>query len=598
MPGSYKPRGMYKSQSVRTQPYGISSTASASVESGSPLAASSSQSAAPADLPSKEQREVIDKPLEVGELLKICAVAGAGKTKTLLDLAAARAPAPLLFLAFTTSVQTEVTARCARLGLGQVVVKTIDALALEACRCNHLGDADVADELMLDSVDVEHAGSDVAAAVLTALEVYAASSDDELSDSHVPTAAASLPGGRAAVLRLAERVWARACDWQSLPVASHGVLMKLYAMRYAVLETRFRYVLLDEAHDCTAAQIQAARRIGGSSTILVYDVWQSIYGFRRPIRPAALTAMPCACAYELTIAWRYGEPLASSAASLVRHYARAPDFVIRGNPARSTAVEEYSDAAALLTVARQAHRQLRVIGSTNFSLLLAAADLLRMDALCTVGFASGGAFVYMVGMHDQRTFMRELVSFYSGTGGEQFSIPVFQHFAAAPSRRDRFMSWAGSAAARSTQERDGVRWDRVVELVQGFPGSALSETVELLLARSTGPEGGVLQLITAHRAKGLSWAHVALLDSFMLLSSLLSMEELAVSTAARLRRDAIHISHGTLLGDPRRLLETACTDADRRRELVSVLYVAMTRAEQRLLVPPSVMRWLRGAQGA
>ena len=58
--------------------------------------------------------------------------------------------------------------------------------------------------------------------------------------------------------------------------------------------------------------------------------------------------------------------------------------------------------------------------------------------------------MYMVGMHDQRTFMRELVSFYSGSGGEQFSIPAFQHFAAAPSRRDRFMSWAGSAAARST----------------------------------------------------------------------------------------------------------------------------------------------------
>ena len=165
---------------------------------------------------------------------------------------------------------------------------------------------------------------------------------------------------------------------------------------------------------CTAAQIQAARRIGGSSTVPVYDVWQSIYGFRRPICPSALAAMPCACACELTVAWRYGEPLASSAASLVRHYARAPDFGIRGNPARSTEVEEYSDAAALLMWWQGRHTGSCVSSeapTSQFSLLLAAADLLRTDALCTVGFASGGAFVYMVGMHDQRTFMRELVSF-------------------------------------------------------------------------------------------------------------------------------------------------------------------------------------------
>ena len=67
-------------------------------------------------------------------------------------------------------------------------------------------------------------------------------------------------------------------------------------------------VMLDEAHDCSAAQIDIVVGVRGS-TIVVFDGHQRIYGFRRAVGLDVLRGLVAraVASRRLTQTWRYGE---------------------------------------------------------------------------------------------------------------------------------------------------------------------------------------------------------------------------------------------------------------------------------------------------
>jgi F-box protein 18 (helicase) len=58
-----------------------------------------------------EQRDIVDFPLRHGEILKVVAFAGTGKTTVLEQFARARPSLRLLYVAFNKSVQQEAEQR-------------------------------------------------------------------------------------------------------------------------------------------------------------------------------------------------------------------------------------------------------------------------------------------------------------------------------------------------------------------------------------------------------------------------------------------------------------------------------------------------------
>ena len=68
--------------------------------------------------------------------------------------------------------------------------------------------------------------------------------------------------------------------------------------------------------------------------------------------------------------------------------------------------------------------------------------------------------------------------------------------------------------------------------------------------------------------------------------------------ASHIRISTLNISSATLLRNPLQLHELAAKDSRERDEQTNLAYVAMTRAEQLLLVPPGFMNWVEAATRA
>ena len=69
-------------------------------------------------------------------------------------------------------------------------------------------------------------------------------------------------------------------------------------------------VLLDEAHDCSAAQIDV---LGGPAAsparVFVYDPHQAIFGWRHARGVSAIEGLPTHATRPLSRTWRYGAPV-------------------------------------------------------------------------------------------------------------------------------------------------------------------------------------------------------------------------------------------------------------------------------------------------
>ena len=103
-------------------------------------------------------------------------------------------------------------------------------------------------------------------------------------------------------------VWHAACDAQGGVHLTHDMYLKICQVdpeRRAKVIGNAELVLLDEAHDCTEAQIAlvaAPARMWG--LVLVYDYSQRIYGWRRAASESYVRAMAAVSVQRLSLTWR------------------------------------------------------------------------------------------------------------------------------------------------------------------------------------------------------------------------------------------------------------------------------------------------------
>ena len=210
-----------------------------------------------------------------GDTLKVEAAAGAGKSTALRLFAEKHRDLRTLYLTFTAAEAAEKMEDYTRRGLDHVSVSTIHSCAFAATFPLHQGIA--IDGLGLSASVVARltrtSSMEWPSARLAALERvvqrFISSDALELSSVHLDAGVSST-----GLLAAARLVWQAAQDG-SLPL-SHDMYLKICCLSPEYRAAIFRdvdLVLLDEAHDCTEAQISLVEEPSGRhwGSILVMD---------------------------------------------------------------------------------------------------------------------------------------------------------------------------------------------------------------------------------------------------------------------------------------------------------------------------------------
>jgi N12 class adenine-specific DNA methylase len=319
--------------------------------------------------PTPQQQAILDAFLD-GKDIAVQALAGTGKTTTLVLLARAlmdRSPeARIVYTAFNADIVAD--ARRGRFGRN-VTASTMHSLARQALlQTGYAAKIEHADKgarwpeqwaevLGIPEIPADGTGTGPVAADAVAREVIATvrkfreSADDEPGRQHLPGHLAgrvSSPLGKT-VLSYARKAWADISDAGNAGLLAAGRALRVdhddYLKVWALSRPRINagVIFFDEAQDVNAVM----RRVildQPAQTVVVGDSHQSIYGFRGAID--ALKDWPADIVLPLTQSWRFGPAAAGFGNLFLRSL--GSKLLLDGNPARDTRLGTAAEPDAIL----------------------------------------------------------------------------------------------------------------------------------------------------------------------------------------------------------------------------------------------------------
>ena len=271
--------------------------------------------------------------------------------------------------------------------------------------------------------------------------------------------------------------------------------------------------------------VDIVRMFKRSSVIWVGDPFQQIYEWRGAVdalRQIEGEALP------LSQSFRFGEPVAAAALAMLRHHPRPPRVPLRGNPSQSSIVQVGRE---------EADRPHAILARGRAGLMEAAFAAAKSAKIHVVG-----------GVSEVKAVMESACALYEGNLDRITTASVA-----------RFAQW------KSLTDYVEMAKDREMAFVARQVERRGPEGVRRMLARiataQTEAEHADVTLSTVHRAKGLEWGCVQLMDD------ILGCEEIEQK----------------LFKDPQ-----PKSPEDLASEM-HVSYVAVTRAMHKLIVPPGLL---------
>ncbi|NXL87150.1 FBH1 helicase, partial [Alectura lathami] len=275
-----------------------------------------------------EQQRILNHKIEPGQIVKIMAFAGTGKTSTLAKYAEKFADLSFLYVTFNKSV-----AERGRLVFPRnVTCKTFHSLAFGSVGKYYKEKGKLNfSKLSAFSVSFliqQREGQSLfirGKTVSQTLESFFASSDEEISEEHTPIWFKNTHGERARVSEAEKRINVEEAKaiWHNMKnldgdaekkykITCDGYL-KLWQLSKPQL-SGYDAIFVDEAQDCTPAimDIVLSQRCG---VILVGDPHQQIYSFRGAVN--TLYTVPHTHIYYLTQSFRFGPEIAYVGATIL-----------------------------------------------------------------------------------------------------------------------------------------------------------------------------------------------------------------------------------------------------------------------------------------
>jgi superfamily I DNA/RNA helicase len=480
-----------------------------------------------------------DAVISTNQNLVINAVAGSGKTTTLIEYAKTRpSRSKILYLAFNKTVKTEALQKFASAGVSNVKVETAHSLAFdhiikhssykvvqgyksyELCTLLNIKTNDQHTDFIIAShvnKFISYFCNSIAARV-TDLN-YA----ETISDIKAKTFVTNFYK----VIEQYTREALAKMDKGEMDV-THDFYLKKFQLGNPLLP--FDYILFDEGQDASAAMLDVFLK-QTAIKIIVGDIHQQIYGWRYAINSLQQVDYPV---YHLSHSFRFDEEIALVANKILgwkKALKQAPEIKLVGAG---------TPAPAALTKA--------TLGRTNLGLLLNAIAQWQHGEIKTI-FFEGNINSYTFA--DEGASLYDVLNLYNGKTDKI---------------KDKLI--AGMKTLKELEDYIEKTEDNslamIVEVVKEFGNKLPALINELKTNHTTTKEEADMIFSTVHRCKGMEYDEVTLLNDFI--------------NPEKLKKYISQLGGDNITG----------ADKNRLAEEINILYVAATRAKNKLKIPPEI----------
>ena len=472
--------------------------------------------------------------------LVINAVAGSGKTTTLLEYARTRpAGSRILYLAFNASVKTEARQRFDAAGLTNVVVETAHSLAFKyIMHGSHMKlvagykSHELADMLGIQTGD-RHVDFMLAGHVIKYMNYWCNSAVAKVQEAdytqvvHDPKALQFVNNYYERIVQYTREALAKMNAGQ-LSI-THDFYLKKFQLQAPQLN--YDFILFDEGQDASAAMLDVFLK-QQATKIIVGDVHQQIYGWRYAVNSLQQVDFPV---LPLSQSFRFNDEVALVANNILSWKHRHLQWP---KPVKVIGFDVDTDI-----VLSQA-----TLGRSNMALMSRAIDNWQNRT---------AEHIYFEGNINSYTFADEGASMYDILNLHQGKRQLI---------RDKLI--ASMPDMKSLQEyiekTDDMSLKMLVDVVKKY-GAELPKLITGLKDQHTATKAEADMIYsTVHRCKGMEYDSVQMLDDFM--------------TEERLKMN-IAENGGSMISEGNK---------GRLAEEVNLVYVAATRTKCKLILPTSL----------
>ncbi|HEX8326488.1 MAG TPA: UvrD-helicase domain-containing protein [Hymenobacter sp.] len=472
--------------------------------------------------------------------IKINAVAGSGKTTTVIEYARSRpATARILYLAFNRTVKLEAVKRFAARGLHNVRVETAHSLAYQyvvrgsayKVRATAYKPFELVELLGLKSGGEAHGEYVLASHIAKFLAYFCNSATARVQQLDYrdtvwdPKALAFVNRHYAAIENGCRRMLQR-MDSNQIEI-THDFYLKKFQL--AGPQLPFEYILFDEAQDASGSMLDLFLK-QAATKVMVGDTHQQIYGWRHAVNSLDKADF---AAFPLTTSFRFADPIAGLANGVL-------DWKAVLGPHAPAGLSGHGTSTATATKA--------VIGRSNLGLLVKAIEYITGPAAIQRLYFEGNINSYTYA--DSGASLYDVLNLYNGRS-EGIRDPLIKKMANLAELEEY---------AKTTEDGSLLM---LVTLVEDY-GNQVTELIKELKRRHVADgerDRAQVFFSTVHRCKGLEYDEVQLVSDFV-------------------TRDLV-----TKWAEEAERTPPAAGEVAKHNEEINLLYVALTRAKYRLHYP-------------
>jgi len=493
--------------------------------------------------PTPEQQAIIRS---IGDT-KINAVAGSGKTTTVVEYARAQpARARILYLAYNTTVKTEAIAKFQKAGLTNVKVSTAHGLAWAYIVKGTSYQDQISKKgykahqlvkilnLPAGFGDEKHSAHILAIHVIKFANYFCNSATAKVSglnylDTVSEEKARAFVGAHYAAIESYCRQFLALMHRGKIEI-THDFYLKRFQLLAPVLP--YDVILFDEGQDASGAMLDVFFRQQHATKVLVGDTHQQIYSWRHAVNSLEKAAY---ATLQLSTSFRFGSGIAELATRVLgwkTTLGQGPQLTITGG-----------------AQAQGPPRTKAVIGRSNLSVLLKAIEYVQVHQqdLRRVYFEGGlGSYSYA----EDSGSLDDVLALYNGRSA-QIRDPLIRQMA----NLDELSEYA--------EKTEDAPLQLMVKIVMDY-GNQVQDLIKELRRRHVADgarEEAQLFFSTVHKSKGLEYDEVQLTADFITQQTITQLDQKFTVTAPE------------------------ASDMQRAVEEINLLYVAVTRARQKVYLP-------------
>ncbi len=485
----------------------------------------------------REQLEIIQSSGDI----KINAVAGSGKTTTIIEYAAARhKDSKILYLAFNKSVKLEAARKFSEKGLDNVRVETAHSLAYRHIVYNHnykvkangYNTNEIVELLKLRSTGEKHTEYIVANHIKKFIAYFCNSDKEKVKDLNYLDVVFD-PKARTFVSKFYDYIEAQTRSLLSkMNKGEIEIIHDFYLKKFQLSEPKldYDYILFDEGQDASPAMLDVFLK-QKAVKVVVGDTHQQIYSWRYAVNSLERAGFKT---YLLSTSFRFGQDIANLAVEVLKYK------------------KHISDHYKVIITGKGNLREVKtkaILARTNLGLLLRAIKYVTEKKNVKSLYFEGNINSYTYA--DEGTSLYDVLNLYNGK----------HHLI-----KDNLIKAMKSMIELNDyiEKTEDTQLAMMVSIVNEY-GNSIPAIINIIKKKHVENEdrskAGII-FSTVHRCKGMEYDEVHLVNDFM--------------TETKLEKISKEKKSEEM--NPAKL-----------NEEINLLYVAITRTKNRIHIPEHLM---------